>query len=198
MGGPHGSTGTCESGTLTSAPHRREIGYANVQAARWADRHDVVDLTSVGALLTGSALTDGPDVPRGHYADESMRQTVVPNRNAILATIAAGVAVARRHDAIVLGVHAGDHTIYPDCRPEFIDALGRLLAVANYDPVRVEAPFLHTDKVGILRVGAALGVDYRHTWTCYVGEDRPCGSCGSCVERAEAFAELDIADPALT
>lgn len=175
--------------------HRREIDAAKSQAAEWADRHDVVDLSDVGRLLTGSALTDDVDVPTGHYADETMRQTVVPNRNAILASVAAGVAVARGHDAIVLGVHSGDHAIYPDCRPEFVDALTALLAVANYQPVRVEAPFLHTDKTGILRIGHALGVDYAATWTCYVGADRPCAECGSCTERAEAFQQIDRPDP---
>jgi 7-cyano-7-deazaguanine synthase len=175
--------------------HRREIDAARIQAGRYATRHDVADLSDVGRLLSGSALTDNIDVPLGHYADETMKQTVVPNRNAILASIAAGVAVARRHDAIVLGVHSGDHAIYPDCRPEFVDALNALLAVANYDPIRVEAPFLHSDKAGILRVGFGLDVDYAATWTCYVGGDMPCGACGSCTERAEAFATIGRADP---
>ena len=177
--------------------HRREIDAAHRQAAHWANRHDIVDLSDVGRVLTGSALTDDVDVPTGHYADETMKLTVVPNRNAILASVAAGVAVARRHDAIVLGVHSGDHAIYPDCRPEFVDALNALLAVANYDPVRVDAPFLHTDKRGILGIGFGLGVDYAATWTCYVGGDQPCGNCGSCVERAEAFDDLGRDDPLL-
>jgi 7-cyano-7-deazaguanine synthase len=176
--------------------HAREL-----DAARWQAKdagvtwHDVLDLRDLGALLTGSALTDDVDVPTGHYADESMRATVVPNRNAILANIAAGVAVARGLDAIVLGVHSGDHAIYPDCRPAFVTALEELLTVANYDAVRVEAPFLHTDKVGILRVGRALGVDYSRTWTCYVGRDPACGACGSCVERREAFDTIMVRDP---
>ena len=177
--------------------HAREIDAATWQANRWATRHDVVDLTSVGALLGGSALTDDIAVPEGHYSDASMSATVVPNRNAILANIAAGVAVANKLDGIVLGVHAGDHPIYPDCRPEFITALQAMLDVANdgYHRVRVEAPFLHTDKAGILRVGTALGVDYSHTWTCYKGADKACGRCGSCVERLEAFAEIGATDP---
>ena len=175
--------------------HVRELAAASSQASVVGARWDVVDLSDVGALLTGSSLTDDVDVPRGHYADETMRATVVPNRNAILANVAAGVAVARGHDALVLGVHSGDHAIYPDCRPEFVDALSALLQVANYDVVRVEAPFLHTDKVGILRVGHALGVDYSQTWTCYVGGDVACGTCGSCVERREAFDTIGVRDP---
>lgn len=177
--------------------HVREIDAARTSADQWAGRHDVVDLSSVGSLLGGSALTDTIAVPEGHYSDESMSATVVPNRNAILANIAAGVAVARKHDAIVLGVHSGDHPIYPDCRPEFITALQALLDVANhgYHRVRVEAPFLHTDKAGILRVGMTLGVDYAATWTCYKGGDKACGRCGSCVERLEAFALIGETDP---
>lgn len=177
--------------------HVREIDAAAAQAERWAVGHDVVDLTGVGSLLAGSALTDDVAVPEGHYSDASMAATVVPNRNAILANVAAGVAVARKLDGIVLGVHAGDHPIYPDCRPEFIVALQTMLDAANdgYHRVRVEAPFLHTDKAGILRVGMALGVDYGLTWTCYKGADRACGRCGSCVERLEAFAEIGEQDP---
>lgn len=175
--------------------HAREIESALWQAERWATRHDLVDLTSVGKLLSGSALTDDVDVPFGHYAEESMKATVVPNRNTILAAVAAGVAVARDAHAIVLGVHAGDHAIYPDCRPEWVHAMDALLAVANYEPVRVHAPFLMLDKAGILDVGFELGVDYGYTWTCYVGGDAACGRCGSCVERLEAFAEVGCDDP---
>lgn len=176
--------------------HDRELVDAAWQAERaGAQRFDLVDLSDVGALLTGSALTDTVDVPTGHYADESMRATVVPNRNAILANIGAGIAVARGHEALVLGVHSGDHAIYPDCRPEFVDAMTALLSIANYSPVRVDAPFLHTDKVGILRVGHALGVDYSRTWTCYVGGEEACGECGACVERREAFDTIGVRDP---
>jgi len=175
--------------------HVREIESAMKQAERYGCRHDLVDLTSVGALLSGSALTDEVEVPFGHYAEETMKATVVPNRNAILANVAAGVAVAREAPAIILGVHSGDHAIYPDCRPEFVEALAGVLKVANYHPVRVEAPFLHTDKAGILRVGHALGVDYSATWTCYVGGDKACGKCGACQERLEAFGLIGKTDP---
>lgn len=175
--------------------HARELSAAETQAGQFAARHDQVDLTEVGALLEGSSLTDDVDVPRGHYSDATMAATVVPNRNAILANVAAGIAVARKAPAIVLGVHAGDHPIYPDCRPEFVSALNDLLAVASDHRVRVEAPFLHTDKAGILRIGHALGVDYAATWTCYVGEDLACGTCGSCTERLEAFDVIGRDDP---
>lgn len=175
--------------------HVRELEAARWQAERYGCRFDLIDLTSVGSLLSGSALTDAVEVPLGHYAEPTMKATVVPNRNAILANIAAGVAVAREAPAIVLGVHSGDHAIYPDCRPEFVSALDGLLKVANYEPVRVDAPFLATDKAGILRIGHALGVDYSHTWTCYQGLDAACGRCGSCTERLEAFDAIGRQDP---
>jgi 7-cyano-7-deazaguanine synthase len=175
--------------------HDREIIAAEVQATRFADRHDVLSLRRIGTLLEGSALTDTVPVPEGHYSDDTMRATIVPNRNAILANIAAGIAVSRGLDSIVLGVHSGDHPIYPDCRPEFVTALENLLRVANDHPVRVDAPFLNTDKAGILRVGLRLGVDYAETWTCYQGRDRACGRCGSCVERLEAFSNIGVEDP---
>jgi 7-cyano-7-deazaguanine synthase len=175
--------------------HARELEAARWQADRWASRHDLVDLTSVGALLEGSALTDDVDVPFGHYAEETMKATVVPNRNAILANVAAGIAIGRGFDSIVLGIHSGDHTIYPDCRPEFVEALQHTLDVGNWSTVTVEAPFLLTDKLGILEVGFELGVDYGQTWTCYVGGDPSCGRCGSCQERLEAFELLGTPDP---
>lgn len=175
--------------------HVREIEAAAWQAARYANRHDLVDLISVGQLLAGSALTDDIEVPFGHYAEETMKATVVPNRNAILANVAAGVAIGRGHDAIVMGVHSGDHAIYPDCRPEFVDALQHSIDVGNYTSVDVETPFLDTDKLGILQVGYNLGVDYAHTWTCYVGGEKACGRCGSCTERLEAFQLLGAPDP---
>lgn len=175
--------------------HSREIDAAIIQAGRYAQRWDLVDLTPIGKLLTGSALTDDVEVPRGHYAEPTMKATVVPNRNAILANVAAGVAVARDLEVIVMGVHAGDHAIYPDCRPEFIDGLASMLAIANYSPIGVDAPFLHLDKLGILRIGHALGVDYADTWTCYVGGEKACGTCGSCSERLEAFDMLGRPDP---
>jgi 7-cyano-7-deazaguanine synthase len=173
-------------------------------AARCADRigasHHVVDLRSVGALLTGSALTDpGVAVPEGHYTDESMAATVVPNRNAIMLSVAVGVAVAERAEAVATAVHAGDHAIYPDCRPAFIEAIEHEARVANEgfiaDGFRVLAPFLHLAKDDIVRCGDALGVPFEETWSCYLGEELHCGRCGTCVERREAFELAGVADP---
>lgn len=180
--------------------HAKELD----RAARCADQlgadHHVVNLRSVGALLTGSALTDcGVDVPEGHYTDASMAATVVPNRNAIMLSIAIGVAVARGADAVATAVHAGDHVIYPDCRPEFIDAIEHEARVANegfiHEDFRVLAPFLRLTKAEIVQRGDALGVPFGDTWSCYVGGTRHCGRCGTCVERREAFELAGIADP---
>lgn len=178
--------------------HRRELDCAVAVTKALGIPHRVASLPLLGRLLSGSALTDcDVAVPEGHYAEPSMRRTVVPNRNAILVNIAVGVAISEDCELLWLGAHAGDHAIYPDCRPEFVAAANDLAATANYADQRVviEAPFLHTDKRGILGLGLSLGLDYSHTWTCYKGEEQACGVCGSCVERLEAFAHHSVADP---
>lgn len=180
--------------------HAKEIDFAARCAERLGADHHVVDLRSVGALLTGSALTDAAvAVPEGHYTDASMQATVVPNRNAIMLSVAVGVAVARRAVAVATAVHAGDHPIYPDCRPAFIDAIEHEARVANEGFIaqdfQVLAPFLHLGKDEIVRRGVAAGVPFAETWSCYVGGDRHCGRCGTCVERREAFELAGVADP---
>ena len=180
--------------------HAKEVEFAARTAGRLGAEHHVVDLRSVGALLTGSALTDQDvAVPEGHYTDESMAATVVPNRNAIMLSVAVGVAVARGAEAVATAVHAGDHTIYPDCRPEFIEAIEHEARVANEgfiaDGFEVRAPFLRLTKDEIVRRGAALGVPFEETWSCYVGAELHCGRCGTCVERREAFELAGVPDP---
>jgi 7-cyano-7-deazaguanine synthase len=180
--------------------HARELEFARLLAASLGTDHDIVDLRSAGALLTGSALTDEVvEVPEGHYTDESMRATVVANRNAIFVSLAVGVAVAEGAGAVGLGVHAGDHPIYPDCRPEFVAGAERLALVANEgfisEGFRLLTPFLNWSKADIVRRGAGLGVPFADTWSCYRGESRHCGRCGTCVERREAFELAGIPDP---
>ena len=180
--------------------HAKELDCAGVLAARLGARHDVVDLRSVGRLLGGSALTDSSvDVPDGHYTDESMRATVVANRNAVFVQVAVGVAVAEGAAAVALGIHAGDHAIYPDCRPEFVDAAEHLALVANegfaVGGFTVLAPFLRWSKADIVRRGAELGVPFADTWSCYKGGDLHCGTCGTCTERREAFDLAGVDDP---
>jgi len=180
--------------------HAKELDRAARCAHRLGAEHHVVDLRSVGALLTGSALTDpAVAVPEGHYTDQTMAATVVPNRNAIMLSVAVGVAVARGAGAVATAVHAGDHTIYPDCRPEFIRAIEHEARVGNEgfiaEDFRVLAPFLHLAKDEIVRRGVALGVPFDETWSCYLGEELHCGRCGTCVERREAFELAGIHDP---
>jgi 7-cyano-7-deazaguanine synthase len=180
--------------------HVKELDHARRLGAALDARHDVVDLRSAGALLAGSALTDADvDVPDGHYTDESMRITVVANRNAIFVQVAVGVAVAEGAGAVGVGIHAGDHAIYPDCRPPFVDAAEHLALVANegfvLDGFRVLAPFVSWSKADIVRRGAELDVPFADTWSCYKGGERHCGTCGTCVERREAFDLAGVPDP---
>jgi len=180
--------------------HVRELACAEACAVRLGASYHPVDLRSVGRLLSGSALTDATvAVPDGHYTDASMKATVVPNRNAILLSVATGLAVAVGADVVATGVHAGDHPIYPDCRPAFIAAFEDMARVANEgfaaDGFRVVAPYLTRSKVDIVARGAELGVPFAETWSCYRGGDVHCGRCGTCVERIEAFALAGVADP---
>lgn len=150
--------------------------------------------------MGASALTpgqDGMDVPEGHYAQETMKQTVVPNRNSIMLNVAAGYAMSIGADYVYTGVHSGDHPIYPDCRPEFISALNYLLGVANegHNPPVVLAPFMHMEKSDIAYIGEELGVDWSNTWSCYKGGTIHCGRCSTCVERIEAFHNARVDDP---
>lgn len=177
--------------------HRTELDFAARTAERLGARHDIVDLSGVRTLLTGSALTDDVEVPHGHYAADNMATTVVPNRNATLVSIAYMAAVARRADAVLVGVHAGDHFVYPDCRPDFVGQLGVALQTGNEgvaQPV-LKAPFVHNTKTDICRLGAALSVDWTLTWSCYEGGSVHCGRCGTCVERREAFRDAGVEDP---
>ncbi len=179
--------------------HRRELEYAKATAERLGARWHLADLRGVTHLLGGSALTDDIAVPDGHYTDASMRATVVPNRNAIMLSVAVGLAVSSGADAVAFGAHAGDHPIYPDCRPSFVTAFEDMarLATEGYTaaPLRVIAPFLEQTKADICRAGHALGVPWAATWSCYKGGELHCGTCGTCVERREAFALAGVADP---
>ena len=156
----------------------------------------VVDLSGVQAVMGGSSQTDPTvDVPEGHYEDETMRLTVVPNRNMVLLSVATAYAVSVGADAVAYGAHAGDHAIYPDCRTPFVTAMTRALQVCDYRVIDLWAPYLSMDKGDIAIRGLGLGVPYELTWTCYKGEDVACGRCGACQERLEAFAKAGKPDP---
>lgn len=175
--------------------HRKELEYARAVCERLGLDHRIIDIRAISALLSGSSLTDDIAVPEGHYEDQSMRVTVVPNRNMIMLSLAIGWAVSIGASQVVYGAHGGDHAIYPDCRPDFVARMNAVAAVANYEAVVISAPFLHWSKTDILRAGLELGLDYNQTWTCYNGRERACGRCGSCNERLEAFAACGATDP---
>ncbi|GBQ63086.1 succinoglycan biosynthesis regulator [Ameyamaea chiangmaiensis NBRC 103196] len=177
--------------------HRTELDRAAHCAARLDVPHLISDIGQTGRLLSGSALTDDVAVPDGHYAEETMKATVVPNRNAIMLAIGFGIAAARGDDAVATAVHGGDHFIYPDCRPAFIDAFQAMQdqALDGYATVRLYAPFVSLPKSAIVAEGARLGVPFDDTWSCYKGGDRQCGRCGTCVERREAFDLAGVPDP---
>lgn len=177
--------------------HGKELSFAAELCADLDVHHDIIDVSVLGTVLTGSALTDDSvPVPHGHYESETMKATVVPNRNAIMVSIAWGMAVARDMDAVALGIHAGDHAIYPDCRPDFAAALERALQMGTErHDMALLTPFVHKTKTDIAAIGCGLGVPYELTWTCYEGGKFHCGKCGACQERKEAFHDAGFADP---
>jgi 7-cyano-7-deazaguanine synthase len=177
--------------------HRKEVEFAARCAERLGVPHDLIDMSHIGQHLSGSALTDDVDVPDGHYAEENMKVTVVPNRNAIMLAIAFGVAAAKQADAVATAVHGGDHFIYPDCRPEFTEAFEAMQARAldGYASVRLYTPFVREPKSAIVAEGARHDTPFADTWSCYKGGETHCGRCGTCVERREAFHLAGVEDP---
>ena len=177
--------------------HRKELDFAAACAKRLGVPHQVIDINAIGRHLTGSALTDEVDVPDGHYAEETMKATVVPNRNAIMLAIAFGLAAAQKAEAVATAVHGGDHFIYPDCRPGFIDAFQAMQnhALEGYAEVTLYAPYVNVSKADIVTDGVKNNTPFAETWSCYRGGLRHCGRCGTCVERREAFHLAGVADP---
>ncbi|KAA3515898.1 MULTISPECIES: 7-cyano-7-deazaguanine synthase QueC [Agrobacterium] len=177
--------------------HKKELDFAALCASRLGVPHHIIDVRTIGAHLTGSALTDDVAVPDGHYAEETMRSTVVPNRNAIMLTIAFGLAAAQQADAVAIAVHGGDHFIYPDCRPGFIDSFNDMQrhALEGYANVKLYAPYVTGSKADIVTDGARHDTPFAETWSCYKGGMRHCGRCGTCVERREAFHLAGVDDP---
>ncbi|MFB9984473.1 7-cyano-7-deazaguanine synthase QueC [Mesorhizobium newzealandense] len=177
--------------------HRKELGFAALCAERLNVLHRIIDIREIGRGLSGSALTDSVDVPDGHYAEDRMKVTVVPNRNAIMLATAFGFAAAQGAEAVATAVHGGDHFIYPDCRPAFIDAFQMMQdrALDGYANIRLHAPYVNLTKADIVEDGARYGTQFAETWSCYKGGERHCGRCGTCVERREAFHLAQHPDP---
>jgi 7-cyano-7-deazaguanine synthase len=175
--------------------NHREIPLAAWHCAQSGVKHDIIDLDFVNRLFASDLLKSGGEIPDGHYAHETMKQTVVPFRNGIMLAIACGLAESREAEALVIAAHAGDHTIYPDCREPFMQGMAAAMREGTYAKIELLRPFIHLDKAGIAKLGAALGVDYGKTWSCYKGGELHCGKCGTCVERIEAFQLAGLDDP---
>jgi 7-cyano-7-deazaguanine synthase len=173
----------------------KEIPMAAWHAAQVGVKHEVIVLDFVNRLFASDLLQSGGEIPEGHYADENMKKTVVPFRNGIMLAIACGLAESRGAEGLVIAAHSGDHAIYPDCREPFMQAMADAMMHGTYASIRLLRPFIDCDKAEIARRGAALGVDYAHTWSCYKGGDIHCGKCGTCVERREAFINAGMPDP---
>jgi 7-cyano-7-deazaguanine synthase len=159
--------------------------------------HVTLDLSSIRPIMSGKSALLNPDVdvPEGHYADQSMQVTVVPNRNMLLLSLGAAWSVAAALDGVAYAAHRGDHAIYPDCRPEFAEAMNAAITLCDYRPQRLLRPFVNMTKSDIASLGAVLRVPFELTWSCYVGAEVHCGKCGTCVERIEAFQHANVPDP---
>jgi len=147
------------------------------------------------SAFNSDLLKTGGDIPEGHYADPSMKKTVVPFRNGIMLSFSTGIAESCGAEAIMLGNHFGDHAVYPDCRADFVEAMGKAMEYGTYGKIKLYAPFTSITKMDIAVLGDKLGVDWSMTYSCYNGREKHCGKCGTCVERIEAFADGNVNDP---
>ena len=174
-----------------SKHNAREIACAVEHCKRLGIKHLVIPLGFIGQYFKSDLLLSGGDIPEGSYADDNMKSTVVPFRNGIMLAVAAGLAESYGLDAVMLANHSGDHAIYPDCRPAFIDAFGAAVEAGTYNGVKLLSPYCHLTKRDIALRGKELGVDFALTYSCYKGGEKHCGKCGTCVERKEALKGFD-------
>ena len=177
-----------------SNPNARELPFAEMHCKRLGIPHIVIPLDFMPKYFKSSLLQGAEAIPEGNYDDSNMQSTVVPFRNGIMLSIAAGIAESHGLSYVMLANHAGDHTIYPDCRPQFVDAMSAAIEAGTYVGVKVLAPYTQITKTDIVRRGAALGIDYSQTWSCYKGGEKHCGKCGTCRERIEAFHDAGVVD----
>lgn len=173
----------------------REIPFAEFHAQKLDVPHSTVRLDFIGEQFESDLLKKGGEIPKGHYEEQTMKQTVVPFRNGIMLSIAGGFAESKGAQGLVIAAHSGDHAIYPDCREEFMRSMSDAIRLGTYAEVEVIRPFISMTKAEIAKRGNELGVDFSQTWSCYVGGETHCGECGTCVERREAFLLAGISDP---
>ena len=172
-----------------------ELPFARYHADQLGVPQTTLSLGFIGETFASDLLTSGGEIPDGHYEELSMKRTVVPFRNGIMLAVAAGFAESREAEGVVIAAHSGDHAIYPDCRENFMQAMGDAIRLGTYAGVQVLRPFIVMTKAQIAVRGDALGVDFGQTWSCYKGGEIHCGTCGTCVERREAFQLAGLVDP---
>ena len=176
--------------------HRRELFCAQRICQEIGIDLPTLDLSGLAQIFGRNSLSDTTvAVPEGQYEEDSMQQTTVPNRNMILLSIATGWAISNGYQAVAFGAHSGEYTPYPDCRPEFATAMDNAVQLCDWEPIRILAPFVTWTKSDIVRRGAELGVPFQLTWSCYVGGEKHCGRCGTCLDRKSAFEKSGIDDP---
>jgi 7-cyano-7-deazaguanine synthase len=178
-----------------SKHNHKEIPFAAYHSRKFNIEHRIIHLDFVGELFKSDLLKSGGQIPDGHYEEETMKATVVPFRNGIMLSIAAGFAESRAAEGLVIAAHAGDHAIYPDCREEFMKSMADAIRIGTYAGIKLLRPFIAMTKAEIAARGHALGIDFSQTWSCYKGFPLHCGTCGTCVERREAFLLAGIVDP---
>ena len=172
----------------------KEIPFARMHCERLGIKHLVIPLEFMGQYFRSSLLSGDDAIPEGHYADENMKSTVVPFRNGIMLAVATGMAESNNLQYVMMANHGGDHTIYPDCRPEFVSAMSAAISAGTYEGLQILAPYTNITKRDIAVRGKQLGIDYGKTWSCYKGGEKHCGKCGTCIERKEALAAAGIED----
>lgn len=172
----------------------KELPMAAYHCKQLHIEHIIIPLAFIKQYFHSSLLSGAADIPEGRYDDVTMRSTVVPFRNGIMLSIAAGMAEDRGLSRILMANHSGDHAIYPDCRPAFVKAMAEAVCAGTYNGVELFTPYTHLTKTDIARRGKELGIDYSKTWSCYKGGDKHCGKCGTCQERREALRDAGIAD----
>lgn len=172
----------------------RELPFVALHCQRLGIEHIVIPLAFMGRYFKSSLLSGANAIPEGHYDTQNMQSTVVPFRNGIMLAVAVGMAESRGLTTVMMANHGGDHAVYPDCRPDFVEAFSMAAQRGTYEGVTLYAPYTGITKSDIARKGKSLGIDYAETWSCYKGGTRHCGRCGTCVERREALADAGIAD----
>ena len=173
----------------------REIPFAQLHCQRLGIEHIIIPLGFMGQYFESSLLQGGDAIPEGNYDDANMKSTVVPFRNGIMLSVAVGLAESRGLQYVMMANHGGDHTIYPDCRPEFVEAFDATARAGTYVGIGLLSPYTHMTKADIARRGEELGIDYGETWSCYKGGVKHCGRCGTCMERRGALSDAGIIDP---